>query len=440
MQMVNELISIGVGAFSSMINALFEYLSFHVLSCLIPAFFIAGAMNVFVSKETVIKYLGKSSHSIVSYSFALISGFLLAVCSCTVLPLFAAIWKRGAGLGPAIVFLFVAPAINILAITYTGSLIGMDIAIARLIFAIIVAILIGVIMANLFPNLQKNEVETDQKPQNLNFPKKINYISIILYIMFILDSLILIISDNLLFSILGITHTFIVQMVLFFLGLTLLFIISYFSGKINSTFVLFLWLFFILFTGTAQIKLFQSNYEILSLLIDIPTLNMLLKLVLISLPLIGLIIFFKNYFDYEDLKDWFTETWFFVKQIFPLIIIGVAIVGLLQFFLPANLLSQVAGNNTLMSNSLGVIFGIFMYFPTLMEVPIAKLFLDLGMAHGPLLAYLLADPELSIQSILVTRNYLGDKANVFYVILVFIFTVVIGLVFGFILGEGIGLI
>jgi uncharacterized membrane protein YraQ (UPF0718 family) len=355
--------------------------------------------------------------------------------------LFAAIWKRGAGLGPAIVFLFVAPAINILAVTYTGTLVGMDIAIARLLFAIIGAITIGFVMAKLFPTLQKNEINDDQiGNQNLSITSKISIKDLILYSSFVLASFFLIISDSLLFSMLGITNTFLIQLVLFSMGLVILILISFYLGKAKANLMLFFWLFFILFTGTAQIRLFQSDYIFESIIINAQILNMLLKIFLISLPLIGLILFFKKFFDSEDLSDWLTETWLFIKQIFPLIIIGVAIVGLLQYLLPSNLLSEVAGNNTLISNSIGVIFGIFMYFPTLMEVPIAKLFLDLGMARGPLLAYLLADPELSIQSILVTRNYLGDKANFAYVLLVFIFTVIIGLIFGLIIGEGIGLI
>ena len=132
------------------IEALQEYLSAHVLTCLIPAFFIAGAMGYFVPKDVIIRYIGKDADPKIAYPMATAAGFLLAVCSCTVLPLFVSIWKKGAGLGPAITFLFVAPAINILALTYTGTLIGFDIAVARGILAIIFAIIIGLIMAKAF--------------------------------------------------------------------------------------------------------------------------------------------------------------------------------------------------------------------------------------------------------------------------------------------------
>ena len=130
--------------------SLADYLSLHVLLCLIPAFFIAGAMVVFVPKEAIVKYMGKDSKRIIAYPVAAISGLLLAVCSCTVLPLFAGIKKKGAGLGPAMTFLFSAPAVNILALTYTGTLIGMDIAIARAVLALAFAIIIGLIMELIF--------------------------------------------------------------------------------------------------------------------------------------------------------------------------------------------------------------------------------------------------------------------------------------------------
>ncbi|MCK4844728.1 MAG: permease, partial [Candidatus Heimdallarchaeota archaeon] len=145
------------------VYALADYLSLHVLLCLIPAFFIAGAMIVFVPKDTIVKYMGKDSKRIVSYPVAAISGLLLAVCSCTVLPLFAGIKKKGAGLGPAMTFLFAAPAVNILALTYTGTLIGMDIAIARAILALIFAILIGLIMEFIFKEKHIKEEERNEE-------------------------------------------------------------------------------------------------------------------------------------------------------------------------------------------------------------------------------------------------------------------------------------
>jgi uncharacterized membrane protein YraQ (UPF0718 family) len=132
------------------------------------------------------------------------------------------------------------------------------------------------------------------------------------------------------------------------------------------------------------------------------------------------------------------ETWIFVKQILPYLIIGVFLAGLLAVLIPKEFIQNLVGENTVIANLIGVSFGVVAYFPTLMEVPIAKMFLELGMSRGVLLAYLLADPELSIQSILVTRKFIGDKKNIVYVLLVIIFTVIAGLLFGlFISGESI---
>ena len=149
------------------VSALLDYLAAHVLLCLVPAFFIAGALNAFVDKEAVTKYLGPTTKKYISYPVAALGGLLIAVCSCTILPLFAGIWKKGAGLGPAITFLFAGPAVNILALVYTGSLIGMDIAVARAILSIVFAILIGMTMALIF----KEDVEaidtTQESPERV---------------------------------------------------------------------------------------------------------------------------------------------------------------------------------------------------------------------------------------------------------------------------------
>ncbi|MFX0152740.1 MAG: permease, partial [Candidatus Hodarchaeota archaeon] len=200
-----------------------------------------------------------------------------------------------------------------------------------------------------------------------------------------------------------------------------------------------LWLFFSLMTGTSQIKYFTDEFTINNYILSSDVTNMIIKLILTSIVIIGLIIFIIKNFDSEEIYAWLIETWFFAKSIFPLIIIGVIIAGFIKFLIPPDLVAVLVGRNTVLANLIGVLFGVFMYFPTLMEVPVAKIFLELGMARGPLLAYLLADPELSIQSILVTRKFLGEKRNACYVGLVTLFTVIAGLIFGLFLGQGIGI-
>ena len=147
--------------FSSGIEALFDYLSAHVLTCLVPAFFIAGGIAVFISAPAVIKYFGPQANKFLSYSVASISGTILAVCSCTVLPLFAGIYKRGGGIGPATTFLFSGPAINVLAIVYSARLLGYDIGLARAISAIILSIGIGLTMAYLFRKGSDNQANPE---------------------------------------------------------------------------------------------------------------------------------------------------------------------------------------------------------------------------------------------------------------------------------------
>ncbi|UCG04712.1 MAG: permease [Candidatus Heimdallarchaeota archaeon] len=448
------------GALESAIGTLLDYLSLHVLLCLVPAFFIAGAMAYFIPKDLITRYIGKDADPKIAYPMAMAGGFLLAVCSCTVLPLFVSIWKRGAGLGPAITFLFVAPAINILALTYTGTLIGMDIAITRGILAMFFSILIGLIMATVFgKEIDQNKshinnpvsITTDLTQQpNITDKMEVSKSNILLIIglgiasisLATLDSNTISTLGNTLFS--GLTRIVpflqtppLLQTIIFLLGLLILIILTF---KIPSKeLVLFLWLVYILMTGTSQITYFSEDLSLLGVVISSAISNMMIKLLLTGLVVLGLLLFVWNKFDTDDINAWLFETWIFIKSIFPLIIVGVVIAGFVKFFIPPELVITLVGRNTVLANLTGVLFGVFMYFPTLMEVPIARIFLDLGMARGPLLAYLLADPELSIQSILVTRKYLGDKRNTFYIILVTIFTTLAGLIFGLFLGQGIGL-
>ncbi|MFX0206173.1 MAG: permease [Candidatus Hodarchaeota archaeon] len=417
MSTITEIIS---GSLNSGMDTLLDYLSFHVLLCLIPAFFIAGAMAVFIPKETVIKYLGSNTPGYISYPFAALAGFLLAVCSCTVLPLFAGIWKKGAGLGPAVTFLFSAPAINLLALTYTGSLVGLDIAFARGVLAILFAIIIGIIMDFLFPDANfKNVQENNDKFSPLAFTPSLDRMLLISAVIF---GFLVVLFDFPLAFIIGIISLVIVTI-----------------RRTEQIPALMVWLVYLLFTGTSQITWSSHPTELFGFSISDELANMILKAFLSFIVVIGILIHSWLYLQQEQITNWLQETKFFVRSIFHLIIIGVFVAGLAKYFIPQELVADLLGSNTVLANLFGVLFGIFMYFPTLMEVPIAKLFLELGMAKGPLLAYLLADPELSIQSILVTHKLMGKEKNFVYVILVGILTTIAGLIFGFLIGEGLSL-
>jgi hypothetical protein len=343
------------------------------------------------------------------------------------MPLFIGIYKKGAGLGPAITFLFAAPAVNILALTYTGTLIGMDIAIARAILAIGFAMLIGIIMNKIFPTKTENKLEALRLKGELN-SIELNFNN------FILASLVII---NLFSGIIMVLVE--VEMILYIAFITgVLSLMTLAKLGFSRSTGLFLWLVFALFVGTSRIEPYTKDFYLGSLTISTALSNMAVKIALVIVVTIIIKIYTKKYLDSDDVKEWIRETYEFFKSIFPLILLGVTLAGAIKFIVPQDYILTLVGSNTVLSNFIAVFFGIFMYFPTLMEVPIARTFLDLGMARGPLLAYLLADPELSIQSILVTRKYLGDKKNLVYVLLVAIFTTIAGLVFGFFIKEGIG--
>ncbi|MEM0342723.1 MAG: permease [Thermoplasmata archaeon] len=361
------------------VQGLLNYLSAHVLLCLVPAFFIAGALSALFKKEAVTRYLGPDTPKHISYPVASAAGLLIAVCSCTILPLFAGIWKKGAGLGPAVTFLFTGPAINLLAITYTGSLVGWDIAGARAILSIGFGILIGVLMGLIFGNVSSSSPNAGIPSSPTATPSSAAA-----------DS-----HDP--------------------------------SGRKSErqplrkrlvqrrSSVLFVLLIGVLLSGTFPAPLIYR----------IPILAAFILLAAVWALRVN---------SREENRAWMGETYFFVRMIVPLLLVGVFIAGVASALIPSEVVGKHLGRNTLSANAIAVAFGIFMYFPTLVEVPVARMFLDLGMAKGPLLAYLLADPELSFQSVLVTRRIIGTRMIAVYVALVAVFCTAAGMMFGVFVG------
>lgn len=343
--------------FNAGLLALYDYLSAHVLFCLVPAFFLAGAINALVSKEIIVKTLGKKAHPFKAYGLSALFGTLIEVCSCTILPLFAGIWKRGAGLGPAIAFLYAGPAINILAISYTASLIGWNIAIARLVLSILFAVFVGIFMAWVFKKEEKGKKMNLQNGSPLE--EKAQF------------------KPNLAY-----------QSVLFF-------------GSLAG----------VLVVGTAPI---QGN----------------IKYPFVGLSTLATGIFALKFYSKKELVFWLKETWKFFWMIFPLLLVGVFGAGIFKAIIPQKAFQRFAGQNTIWANLAGVLFGVIAYFPALVEVPIAKTFLDLGMNKGPLLSYILADPIVSLQSLFVVAKVLGVKKTVVYAVLITSITTLAGLTFG----------
>jgi len=354
-----------------------DYLSAHVLTCLIPAFFIAGAIAVFVSKQGIMKYFGAHTKKYLSYSVASVSGAILAVCSCTVLPLFTGIYKRGAGIGPASAFLFSGPAINILAIVLTAQVLGYDIGLARAVFAVIMAIVIGLSMAFIFRKEEsKSKKENNMfKGQNTEKEKRPLWVSL-----------------------------------LFFVSLVLILVI-----------------------GAAS-----TSY--------IPWVPKLVMVYVLTLIVSGILIF---YYSRDEVKRWGFETWNLTKKIFPILLIGVFIVGIIggiaAFFLPdANPANAVGvavapyiGGNDIFSCFLASVIGAILYMPTLLEVAIVGDLFGYSagiMGGGPALALLLAGPSLSLPNMVVITKVMGMKKAFVYFTLVILVATIVGFGYGMIVG------
>jgi uncharacterized membrane protein YraQ (UPF0718 family) len=427
-------------------SSLLDYLAAHVLLCLVPAFIIAGYMSSMIPKETITRYLGPKASKWISYPASAFGGFILAVCSCTILPLFAGIWKRGAGLGPAITFLFVGPAINILAITYTGAAIGFDIAVARLVLSIVFGILIGLAMAWIF---RKEEAARTVQMSEAGMFDQAAQVKSAVWVVFLLLVAVLIIGT---LQIDLLTHVYAEIRLPFDVPPSLRESLQ----AVNLTYQGLLLIILLVFIGLAAWKGFENIFSgfnrwtyiaigliAVTILTAAPKEEVGSIIIGINGRFIGEIIVLTalgwvaaRSFTKDELTGWIWETWKFVKQIFPLLIVGVFLAGIAKQIIPAVWVQAVAGQNTPLANLVGVLFGVFMYFPTLVEVPVAKMFLDLGMARGPLLAYLLADPELSLQSILVLSGVMGKQKTAIYVSLVAVMSMTAGYLFGLLLAAG----
>ncbi len=433
------------------LGSLASYLAAHVLLCLVPAFFIAGAMVALIPKETVSRFLGRNTPKYLSYPASAAAGSLLAVCSCTIVPIFAGIYKKGAGIGPAITFLFFAPAANILALIYTGALLGSDLAIARFLLSLTFGISIGLIMALIF---SREDIEHDQGIDSMfagqqgRMPRA--------GLLFLLLLVALLISGTLKVSLLTDTYAQItapiagldrfqalldyvvpfdaakgeegvsVQGVILILLLVSIGISSWFGlENILEGFNRWTWT----SLGLVALTLLTAAVKITPHL-DGLTIQFTGKFLGVALAIIVLGLVGRFSLKAEDIQGWLSESWFFVKKIFPLLVVGVFAVGVIRKLIQPEWIESLAGQNTFLGNFVGVVFGVFMYFPTLVEVPIAKMFLSLGMHRGPLLAYLMADPELSLQSILITASIIGRLRAWVYVAWVALFSTLAGLIYG----------
>jgi len=426
------------------------YLAAHVLLCLLPAFFIAGALSALIPKEAITRFLGRNAPKFVSYPAAALAGSVLAVCSCTIVPLFAGIYKKGAGLGPAITFLFFAPAANILALAYTGVAIGMDLAIARLLLSLTFGIGIGLIMALIFrkEDARHDEATNDPFAVKGKVPRQ-NWVFVVLLVALLLSGTLKLgvltnsyaevtlpgagaaalqgTLDRLVPHDAAKSEEGVSVQGLILIGLLILIGVSAWLGlnHVDERFNRWTWLTLGLIALTLLVAGLGMEATPTGLEVRFPG-----KFFAVILALGALWYVAKRHLEAHQVSEWLWESWRFIKQIFPLLIVGVFAVGIIRQLIKPEWIEALAGRNTVLGNLAGVLFGVFMYFPTLVEVPIAKMFLSLGMHPGPLLAYLMADPELSLQSILITATIIGRFRAWVYVAWVALFSTLAGLLYG----------
>ncbi|HOJ67736.1 MAG TPA: permease [Candidatus Hydrogenedentes bacterium] len=463
----------------------------HVLLCLVPAFFIAGAIGVFISQASVMKYLGAGANKVLAYGVASVSGSILAVCSCTVLPLFAGIWKMGAGLGPACAFLYSGPAINVLAIILTARILGMELGIARAVGAIGFSVIIGLLMHLIFrkEEAEKAAIQATMPEPEVTRPLWKNAIFFALmvgilvfanwgapndYFARLADGRILRVAviqspegtadGSWKFTVLegasagqemrvaasdvveriptpGIWTTLWQNKWLITSGLGVLFAA-----------VLVLWL------GVAWWKVLVAGIPPLILALLLPSGGMWV-LAPFTAAVAGLAVITAS--QPGEPRAWCAATWGFARQIMPLLLAGVLVAGLLlgrpghEGLIPSQYVQMLVGDSPdtflaasglrgtavegmtrlvwpLWTNLFASVFGAFMYFATLTEVPILQGLLGAGMGKGPALALLLAGPALSLPNMLVIRGIMGTKRAVVFCTLVVIMATLSGMAYGLI--------
>lgn len=396
----------------------------HVVLCLLPAFFIAGVIAVFVSQGAVLKYFGANAKKWLSYTVASVSGCILAVCSCTILPLFTSIYKRGAGLGPAVAFLYSGPAISILSIILTARILGFEMGVARTVGAVLFAVVIGLLMSFFF---RKEEKAKKEAQMNIIPPPEkrpvwqtaFHFFTLVLILVFANWGAPSASDTGLWYSIF--TYKW-------YITGALALLLCWSLVRILRLRLLWVSLGAVA-TAVAAIlaAMFIENAKL------VPLVPMLVAVASLSLILL---------FDKrdEENRDWALASWGFAKQILPLLAVGVVLAGFLlgsthdgtalAGIIPNSWIEWAVGGNSLLSNFFASFAGAFMYFATLTEVPIVQGLLASGMGEGPALALLLAGPSLSLPNMLVIRGVLGTKKTVVYVALVIVMATLAGFVFG----------
>lgn len=403
------------GAILEAFKMLQWYARNHTLACVVPALFIAGAIITFLSKEAVLRHLGPKANKVEAYSVASVSGTILAVCSCSVLPMFAGIYRVGAGLGPAAAFLYAGPAINILAVFLTARVLGFEIGVARAVGAIVFGIIIGLIMAVVFRKDERQRIDIAATAPD---PPR--------------------------------TRRSLWQMVLYFACMMAFLVFSdwYNPGNVvvHKTDG----------EGISAVLLQETRDEVV-VQVDRPVAGLKVgdKITLLKADIVGIeeahnwvmtiyhakwylagsmgmavLLMVWRWFDRDELAEWMHNTWDFAKLLVPLLFGGVFVVGFLGALLPNEQVAALVGDNSLKSNLVASVVGCLFYFATLTEIPILQALMEHGMHRGPALALLLAGPALSLPSLLVIRSVIGNRKTAVFTILVVVMATIVGMGYG----------
>ena len=391
------------------------YVRNHTLACVVPAMFIAGAITTFLSQAAVLRHLGPKANKVTAYSVASVSGTILAVCSCSVLPMFAGIYKLGAGLGPAAAFLYSGPAINVLAIFLTARVLGFPIGVGRAVGAIAFSMLIGLLMALIFRREEqhRNNVQPQTLPDDAPHRplwKTSAFLGCMVAFLVFSDwfnpgNVIVQTSDGGRFAAVTLQET--KDEVVFQLQ-------QDWKGQASGEKVT------VPKREIAQVE--EAKTWVMSVYHA--------RWYLAGVMGLAVLLMAWRWLTREEVNAWMSNTWDFSKMIVPLLFGGVFVTGFVGALLPDKVVAGLVGDNSLLSNLVASVIGAFWYFATLTEIPICEALRKLGMHSGPMMTLLLAGPALSLPSMLVLRSIMGLKKTVVFTVLVVIMGTSTGMLFG----------
>lgn len=402
------------GAILEAFKLLQWYIINHTLACVVPAMFIAGAIATFLSQASVMRYLGPTANRFMAYTVASVAGFILAVCSCSVLPMFAGIYGMGAGLGPASAFLYSGPAINVMAVFLSARVLGFDIGLARIIGAISFAVIIGLSMALIFARSEHARTKAAMQLPPAPHPSRPLWKTTLFFLCMVMF---LIFSDW--YNTNEVTVTLK-------------------NGTVMTASVQYATQDFIevkTHEADGKLSLDMLRLNRADILRIQPEDNLVMRVHKVKWALAGLmglmvLLMLKLWFARDEIKEWMKATWDFGMMIIPLLFGGVFVTGFVGGLLPEKAVAAFVGGNSLLSNFVASFVGMIWYFATLTEIPITEMLMRLGMGKGPALALLLAGPALSLPSILVIWKVVGGRKTAAFCALVVGFSTIVGFLFG----------